>query len=430
MAGVVALATSPRLTTQALAFDVVGRNAICRDPHYHDGQYYDQPSGPKVGLAVARMLAHITYLSPESMDEKFEANRLQPREIQTQFENKFSVGSYLAYQGHRFVERFDANSYITLSMAMDLFDLGGTPEALRASVAASTCRWLVLSFSTDWLFPPFQSRQIVDALVAENKAVTAATVESTCGHDAFLLEADIDRYGELMRAFLANLLRDGGAEGKGGRFGASDSYDAVGPNSIFHGQRLDYDLIEQLIDPGASVLDLGCGSGRLLSRLAKRGQTRLLGIELDEHAVVACARRGIDVIRADLNEGLSSFGEGQFDVVVLSQTLQSVRDVKRVLTDMLRVGKTCIVSFPNLAYAPLRRQLYEGGRAPRATTFLGYTWFESPNIRFLSITDFDEYCVANGIHIQKMVALETERGVAVPRERRSESECGRGDFRD
>jgi homoserine O-acetyltransferase/O-succinyltransferase len=417
VAGAVALATSPRLTTQALAFDVVGRNAISRDPHFHDGEYYDQPAGPDVGLAVARMLAHITYLSPASMDAKFEPNRHQPRDIQTQFENKFSVGSYLAYQGHRFVERFDANSYITLSMAMDLFDIGGTPAALRASLAQSACRWLVVSFSTDWLFPPFQSRQIADALLAENKPVTAATIESSCGHDAFLLEADIDRYGELIRAFLLNLL-PGAAALRPDPSLDTRIHGAAGANNIFHGQRLDYDQIEQLIPPGASVLDLGCGSARLLSRLAKRGPARLLGIELDEHAVVACARRGIDVLRADLNEGLANFADAQFDVVVLSQTLQSVRDVKRVLADMLRVGKTCIVSFPNFAYAPLRRELYEQGRAPRgagASTLLGHAWFESPNIRFLSITDFDEYCATHRITVQKLIALDTARGTPIPR---------------
>ena len=104
------------------------------------------------------------------MMEKFDADRLSPRDMATQFETKFSVGSYLAYQGDRFGERFDANSYVTLSMAMDLFDLGGTPEELAAVAAAVPCRWLVISYTSDWLFPPFQSQQIVDALVADEQA--------------------------------------------------------------------------------------------------------------------------------------------------------------------------------------------------------------------------------------------------------------------
>ena len=112
VAGTIALATSPRLTSQAMAFDVVGRNAILRDPAYQDGQYYGSGPGPHVGLSIARMLGHITYLSREAMIEKFDAHRLQPRQVQTQFETRFSVGSYLAYQGDKFVERFDANSYL------------------------------------------------------------------------------------------------------------------------------------------------------------------------------------------------------------------------------------------------------------------------------------------------------------------------------
>jgi homoserine O-acetyltransferase/O-succinyltransferase len=133
VAGTVAIATSPRLTSQALAFDVVGRNAILQDSDYQGGRYYDQEPGPRVGLAIARMLGHITYLSREAMMEKFDADRLRPREVATQFETKFSVGSYLAYQGDRFGERFDANSYITLSMAMDLFDMGGTAATGRVA---------------------------------------------------------------------------------------------------------------------------------------------------------------------------------------------------------------------------------------------------------------------------------------------------------
>ena len=151
---------------------MVGRNAILRDPAYQDGQYYANGAGPAVGLSLARMLGHITYLSREAMMQKFDAHRLQPRQVQSQFETRFSVGSYLAYQGDKFVERFDANSYLALTMAIDLFDLGDTPGKLAESLRASRCRWLLVSFSSDWLFPPFQSREMVDALIAERKPVS------------------------------------------------------------------------------------------------------------------------------------------------------------------------------------------------------------------------------------------------------------------
>ena len=135
LAGTVAIAASPRLTSQALAFNVVGRNAILRDPAYQDGQYYGSRNGPAVGLSLARMLGHITYLSREAMKQKFGAQRLVPRQIQTQFENKFSVGSYLAYQGDKFVERFDANSYLTLTMAHGHF------RARRNAAETGQPRW-------------------------------------------------------------------------------------------------------------------------------------------------------------------------------------------------------------------------------------------------------------------------------------------------
>jgi homoserine O-acetyltransferase len=182
----VAIATSPRLTSQALAFDVVGRNAIMQDSDYQGGRYYDHGPGPRVGLAIARMLGHITYLSREAMMEKFDADRLRPRDVATQFETKFSVGSYLAYQGDRFGERFDANSYITLSMAMDLFDMGATPRAAGALAAAGS-----LPLAGDQL----QQRLAVSAVPvagdrrcpAGHQSVSYCNVVSSCGHDAFLL---------------------------------------------------------------------------------------------------------------------------------------------------------------------------------------------------------------------------------------------------
>ncbi len=404
--GTVAIATSPRLTSQALAFDVVGRNAILRDPHFHGGQYYNKPHGPGVGLAIARMIGHITYLSREAMTEKFEANRLQPRDVAIEFEKTFSVGSYLGYQGTKFVERFDANSYMALSLAMDLFDLGGTPEQLAATLRAARCRWLVLSFSSDWLFPPDQSRDIVQALLANKAHVSYCNVQSACGHDAFLLPDDFASYGEMIRAFLNNLSAVSNAT-------TAKEDEQHDPTSIFHQRRLDYDRIVELIPPGASVLDLGCGSGRLLARLKQENHRRLVGVELDEQKILASLRHNLDVIHADLNKGLRAFADQQFDSVVLSQTLQAVQDVEAVIADMLRVGRTCIVSFPNFAYHKLSRMLAENGRAPKSAGLLHYEWYDTPNIRFLTIADFDDFCRRKNLGVHRRIALDTEAGVEV-----------------
>ena len=401
--GVVLLATSPRLTAQALAFDVVGRNAILRDPHFHGGQYYGQPHGPEVGLALARMIGHITYLSPEAMTEKFDADRFEPRDVAVEFEKRFSVGSYLGYQGARFVERFDANSYMTLSLAMDMFDLGRDDAELARKLASTTCQWLVISFSSDWLFPPEQSRRIVDALIANNRPVSYCNVQSSCGHDAFLLEDNFASYGEMTRSFLENL-HDGVKPPR---------EDVHGPNSIFRRHRLDYDRIVELVPRQASVLDLGCGSGGLLARLRSDGDRRLVGVEWEEASVLASIRQGLDVVQSDLNQGLKAFSRDQFDCVILSQTLQTVFRVEALIDDMLRIGRTCIVSIPNFAYAPLRRMLAEEGRAPKSSGVLRNEWYNTPNIRFFTIADFEEFCRHKNIHVHKRIALDTESGAEV-----------------
>jgi homoserine O-acetyltransferase len=400
--GCVALASSPRLTSQAIAFDVVGRNAILNDPGYQRGEYYDRGPGPVTGLALARMLAHVTYLSREAMTAKFDPSRLQPREVATAFEQKFSVGSYLAYQGHKFVERFDANSYVTLSMAMDLFDLGDTPAALRRALGRSRCRWLVVSFSSDWLFPAEQSRQLVDALLAADRGVSYCNVVASGGHDAFLLAEKIETTGGLIAGFLAHLAHPASP--------APDPVPAAAPTSIFHGRRLDYERILELIPAGASVLDVGCGGGELLARLRARGHARLLGVELDEAAILAAVRRGLDVVQCDLEEGLGPFRDRQFDVVVLSQTLQSVVETERIVDEAVRVGRQVIVSFPNFAYRTLRRMLAEEGRSPKSEGPYSFEWYDTPNRRFPSIADFEAFCAAKGIHMARQVYLDSEAG--------------------
>lgn len=400
--GCAAIATSARLTSQAIAFDVVGRNAILHDPGFQGGQYYDRSAGPATGLALARMLAHVTYLSREAMTAKFDPSRLQPREVATAFEQKFSVGAYLAYQGHKFVERFDANSYVTLSMAMDLFDLGDTPAALRAAFARSRCRWLVASFSSDWLFPAEQSRQIVAALLATDRPVSYCNVEASGGHDAFLLEEKLTVTGGLIEAFLGHL---GAAPPP-----PAAAAERAAPTSIFHDQRLDYERILELIPAGASVLDVGCGGGELLARLRERGHARLLGLEIDEESVLAGVRRGLDVVQWDLERGLAPLRDGQFDVVVLSQTLQSIVNTERIVDETLRVGGQVIVSFPNFAYHKLRRMLAEEGRSPKSEGPYSFEWYNTPNRRFPSIADFEAFCRAKGIRMDRQVYLDSEAG--------------------
>lgn len=408
--GAIALATSARLTTQALAFDVVGRNAIRRDPDFRGGQYLEENTIPAVGLALARMLGHITYLSPEAMREKFGADRLQPRELATEFEKEFSVGSYLAYQGDKFVERFDANSYIKLSLAMDLFDLGDTAEELARNLAPSQCRWLIISFTSDWLFPPKQSQDLTHTLIALEKPVSYCNIESSCGHDAFLLPDDLPAYGGLMSAFLANL-KDGPPKTV-----EDDDLYVHSPTSIFGAlqhPRIDYDQIAGLIRPAASVLDLGCGRGSLLAKLSAVAGRKLMGLEINEEDVLGCLQRGLNVVQADLNAGLAPFSDAQFDYVVLSQTLQAVRDVERLIADMLRVGKRSIVSFPNFAYFKLRQMLTEQGRSPVSAGLLRHEWYNTPNIRFFTIADFEDFCQSHGIRIHERIALDTEEGRVV-----------------
>jgi homoserine O-acetyltransferase len=232
-------------------------------------------------------------------------------------------------------------------------------------------------------------------------------VVSSCGHDAFLLQDDLPVYGELVRSFL-DTMRNGRPKSL-----EDDDFYVHAPQSIFGDilrPRLDNEQIVKLIPGDASVLDLGCGRGGLLVKLLANGNRNLMGLELNEEAVLYCAQRGLNVVQADLNSGLYPFSESQFDYIVLSHTLQAVRDVEQLITEMLRVGRKSIVSFPNFAYYKLRRMLNDQGRSPRSTQLLRYEWFNSPNIRFFSIADFEDFCNERHIHINNCIALDTEEG--------------------
>ncbi len=189
----VVIAATARLSPQSIAFNAVGRNAIIRDENWHNGDYYGKAI-PSVGLSIARMIGHITYLSDESMHKKF-GRRLQERErLGFDFSKEFQVESYLDYQGNKFVEIFDANTYLYVTKAMDYFDVAATygKGSLDEAMKRVKSRMLVISFTSDWLFPPYQSQEIVYALLKQKKDATYFNIESSYGHDAFLLEIDLE----------------------------------------------------------------------------------------------------------------------------------------------------------------------------------------------------------------------------------------------
>jgi homoserine O-acetyltransferase len=197
------IAAAPKLSAQNIAFNEVARQAIMTDPDFHGGDYYAHGVVPRRGLRLARMLGHITYLSDDAMAEKF-GRALRTGAIKYNFDVEFEIESYLRYQGDKFAEYFDANTYLRITKALDYFDpaaaFGGD---LTAALARARARFLVVSFTSDWRFSPTRSREILKALVDNRRDVTYAEIDAPHGHDAFLM--DDPRYHGLLRAYFDNI---------------------------------------------------------------------------------------------------------------------------------------------------------------------------------------------------------------------------------
>jgi homoserine O-acetyltransferase len=203
-ASVLAIATSARLNAQGIAFHEVGRQAIVTDRSWNAGNYYGGDL-PQSGLAIARMVGHITYLSEEQMRAKF-GRRLQDREsFGYDFETEFQVESYLRYQGNKFVRRFDANSYLYITKAIDYFDLTNGHRSLVEAFENVRAEFLVVSFSSDWLYPTADSKEIVQALQANGVPTTFLEIPNAYGHDAFLLPSET--LSDAVTSFLVNVQR-------------------------------------------------------------------------------------------------------------------------------------------------------------------------------------------------------------------------------
>ncbi len=198
------VATTWRHSAQQIAFNEVGRQAIMADPDWNQGDYYESKP-PARGLAVARMVGHITYMSDESMREKFGRRLREKEKFGFDFGVDFEVESYLRYRGSQFVSRFDANSYLYITKAEDYFDLANGTGALVDAFRTVQTRFLVISFTSDWLYPSYQSQEIVRVLRKLNGDVAFCDLPSNYGHDAFLV--DIAEQSELVRGFLASTAR-------------------------------------------------------------------------------------------------------------------------------------------------------------------------------------------------------------------------------
>ena len=381
---VAVIASGPSLTSQALAFDVVGRNAIHQDPDFRGGDYYGGPR-PAGGLAIARELAHITYLSGEMMKKKFGRRR---RDAPQSGGPVFEVESYLRHQGTKFIGRFDANSYLRICGAMDDFDLekqaGGSLPAAFAPVRA---RVLVVALEGDWLFLPRQSEALAGGLLAAGKDVSGFRLDAPSGHDSFLIHT-----GELSSVIDAFLLRE-----------PSRPQAAIDPDLL-----RDYEALERMLPQGArTVLDVACGDGTLLDFVARRRpEIDGTGIDLSVPRAVRTLRGGHNVMLDDADAGLSTIPDDAFDCAILSESLQVMRRPDRVLEELLRVAPVAIVSFPNFGMWKIPAALLFGGRMP-VTKRLPYHWYDTPNIHLCTVRDFLDLCREKGVEVEETLHLST-----------------------
>ncbi|HSC75082.1 MAG TPA: homoserine O-acetyltransferase [Pseudomonadales bacterium] len=201
----VTIASAMKLSAQNIAFNEIARQAITSDPDFFDGRYLEHNTSPRKGLSIARMVGHVTYLSSDAMGQKFGRDlRSGTLEPGNDAEVEFQVGSYLRYQGESFSDRFDANTYLLMTQALDYFDLArefnDQPEKAFAQTGS---KFLVISFTTDWRFSPERSREIANALIRAGKAVSYAEIDSEYGHDAFLIP--IERYQKVLSAYMNSI---------------------------------------------------------------------------------------------------------------------------------------------------------------------------------------------------------------------------------
>lgn len=384
----VMIASGAALNSQALAFDIVGRYAITLDPHWHGGDYYDRPfeDRPNVGLAQARQVAHITYLSLDLLNRRFGRKQQEDwlakgaewlEAHAAKFGTTFAIESYLRYQAKKFIARFDANSYLQITHAMDRYDASVKYGSLDEVCRRITAKLLLVSISGDWLFSEEQSRNIAAAMLRQGKDVSYSHLDIKVGHDGFLTHTK--ELGKLMGAFFASV-----------------------PTEVSAEKRQKLAPIVELIPEGGQVLDIGCGSGSLLTLLREK-KVRGTGIEIDFGKIVDGVRGGLNVLYEDADEGLGLLPDAAYDVAVLSETLQTVKKPREILVKILDKAKEAVVTIPNFASIGIRLHLLLTGRMPVGSE-LPFEWYDTPNTHFFTFHDFRALCAKEGIEIKTIRA--------------------------
>lgn len=432
----ICIAAAHQLSPQALGFEVIGRKFVITDPNFQNGDYYNTPAMPSRGLAFARMIGLLTYLSADSMKSKFGREK-QGDYDPKRFETGFEVENYLNHNAHKFTERFDANSYLHVTYAMDNFDLEALHGSVDKAFAGAQCEFLLIALSSDWLFLPQQSRELTQALLRLGKVVSLVELESPYGHDAFLLEVD-----GLSQVLYAYLDHEGGPHR-----GARRTYTSTNPvvNSIQKSEQSDeqkiapislnnaiqnaekkeinqnksaytsstsnttiedhdYFKLENLMEPGSHILDIGCGEGQLIDHFYKSHGMTGFGIEIEFDRIVGCLHKNVPVVQVDADKGLSLFGTRSFDYAVLSLTLHMLRNPQGVLQEMLRVANKGIIIFPNFGHWRKRLKFALRGKVP-SYSHKGQKWWEDAPRRLFTYSDFKDLCKSENIHIEEEIAL-------------------------